>query len=331
MHSTKTPMSIGMERRTFLKTTAGLAGAAAVPSGWAQDKVTRIVLPFPAGGLNDVILRQLSITMAEALGRNIIVENRAGAAGLIGTRAVQHAPADGSTLLFHYIGLLGLPYTQKNANYDGMHDFSPIAMVADGPAYILVNSNVPARTFDEFLGWAKTVKGGVESATSGPGGGSHMWTLLLAKQAGIDLLPVPYKGGAEQSMALIQGDAKVMISNMSESLNAQVKTGKVRILAVASDQPMSITPDVPLAKDVVPGFVIAGWSGLFAPAATPASEIETISAAVRKAVAEPAYRQKCASLYLEAKYQGPAEFAKTMVETNAFWKRVVTELNISPQ
>ena len=297
----------------------------------AQEKLLRIVVPVPAGGNLDAILRPIASSIAKPLNRQVVVDNRPGAAGLIGTRAVQTATPDGSTLLYHYIGLAGLPFTQKGANYDAAKDFVPVAMLAEGPAYIVVNSNVPARTLSEFIAWAKTINNGVESATSGPGGGSHMWTLLLAKRAGIDLLPVPYKGGAEQAMALVQGDAKILISNMSEALNGQVKAGKLRILAVCSDQISPITPDVPIAKDTVPGFVIAGWMGLFAPAGTPANEISNIAAAVKRAVDEPGFREKCAGLYVDAHFEGPVEFTQTMIKTIEFWRRLVVDLSIAPQ
>ncbi len=317
-------------RRALLKAAAGVVAALGLPA-WSEDKTIRIVLPFPAGGILDVIVRFVAKGIAGPLNRPVFVDNRPGAAGVIGTHIVQAATPDGSTLLFQYIGLVGLPFTQKGANYDPIKDFAPIAIVAEGPAYIVVNGSVPATNLAEFIAWAKTVPNGVESATSGPGGGSHTWTLLLAKRAGINLLPVPYKGGAEQSMAIIQGDAKVLISNMSDSINAQVKAGKLRILAVCSERRSSITPDVPLARDTVPGFVIAGWEGLLAPAGTPAPVIDSIAAAVKQVVADPAYRANCLELFSEPRFEGPAEFAKTLVETTAFWKSVVNDLDITPQ
>jgi len=317
-------------RRRLLKAAAAAMAAFRLPA-WSEDKIMRIVLPFPAGGILDVIVRFVAKGIAGPLDRSVFVDNRPGAAGVIGTHIVQTAVPDGSTLLFQYIGLVGLPFTQKGANYDPIKDFAPIAIVAEGPAYIVINASVPAQNLAEFIAWAKTQPNGVESATSGPGGGSHTWTLLLAKRAGINLLPVPYKGGAEQSMAIIQGDAKVLISNMSDSINAQVKTGKLRILAVCSDSRSSITPEVPLAKDTVPGFVIAGWEGLFAPAGTPKATIDSIAAAVKQVVADPAYREKCLSLYSEPRFEGPAEFARSMIETTAFWKSVVSDLDITPQ
>ena len=322
-----------MQRRTLLKLGSTTAFASGGRAAWSQENsaLMRIVVPFPAGGIIDAMARLVASSMSESLKRLVIIDNRPGAAGLIGTRAVQIAPPDGVTLLFQYIGLVGLPFTQKGANYNPITDFSPVAMVAEGPAFLVVHHSIPARTVAEFIAYAKTIPSGSESATSGPGGGSHMWTLLFAKKAGINLIPVPYKGGSEQTRAVISGEAKVLISNMSEALNAQVKTGTLRLLAVASEQPSTLTPGLPTIHQTLPGFVVEGWNGLFAPAGTPTSVVDTISASVKKAVEQPAFGEKLSMMYVEARYAGPAEFSKIMVKTTEFWRQVVTDLEITPQ
>ncbi len=137
-------------RRALLKAAAGVVAALGLPA-WSEDKTIRIVLPFPAGGILDVIVRFVAKGIAGPLSRAVFVDNRPGAAGVIGTHIVQTATPDGSTLLFQYIGLVGLPFTQKGANYDPIKDFAPIAIVAEGPAYIVVNASVPATTLAEFI------------------------------------------------------------------------------------------------------------------------------------------------------------------------------------
>ena len=322
-----------MKRRTLLKLGSTLALATGAEAAWSQDSsaVLRIVVPFPAGGIIDAMARLLANAVAGTLNRSVIIDNRPGAAGLIGTRAVQLALPDGATLLFQYIGLVGLPFTQKGANYDPIKDFAPIAMVAEGPAFLVVHHDVPAKTVAEFIEYAKTIPGGIESATSGPGGGSHMWTMLFDKRAGINLIPVPYKGGAEQTRAVISGEAKVLISNMSEALSGQVKAGTVRLLAVASEQPSALAPGLPSIHQTLPGFVVEGWNGVFAPAGTPPAIVDTISAAIKKAVEQPAFAAKLSAMYVEAKYAGPVEFARIMGTTTEFWRKVVTDLEITPQ
>jgi tripartite-type tricarboxylate transporter receptor subunit TctC len=155
--------------------------------------------------------------------------------------------------------------------------------------------------------------------------------VLLSKRAGINLLPVPYKGNAEMTTAMITGETKVMISSATEPLNAQVKAGKLRILAVASDQRSPLTPDVPLASETVPGFVIAGWYGFIAAANTPAADVQALANAVRMALAEPGVKEKYANLYLEPRFMGPQEFAANIVSVNEFYKRLVADLQITPQ
>lgn len=230
-----------------------------------------------------------------------------------------------------YIAFVGLPYLQKSATYDPVKDFVPVAGVADGPAYVYLNANVPAKNMAEFIAWAKTQKNAVESATSGPGGGSHMWTLLLAKRAGINLLPVPYKGSSEMTTAVLMGDCKILIANASEALNAQVRAGKLRILGVTSDHPSALTPGVPVIADTVKDFVIQGWYGLIGPASMPPADVAAISAAVKTALAEPGVREKFEVMFMEPRYMSPPEFATAIGKTNAFYKRLVADIGVTPQ
>lgn len=325
---------LGLNRRCLLALAAAAALGSVAPGALAQERTTpiRIVVPFPAGGVSDVMTRQVGNAISRTLNRTVVVDNRPGAAGLIGYKAsLQPAPDNATVLVLTYIGFFGLPFTQKSATYDPHKEFVPVAMLADGPGVLFVNASVPARTLPEFIAWAKTQPQGVESATSGPGGGSHTWTTWLSKRAGINLLPVPYKGGAEMTTALITGEAKFMLSNTSEALNAQVKAGKVRIIAVSSDHPSGLLPGVPPASEVLPGFVVEGWYGLHAPANTPAQEVATISAAVKKALDEPSVRERLLAMYLEPRYAGPADFQAAGVKTTDFWKRITTDLNMTPQ
>ena len=323
-----------MKRRQLIQGgTAAFAAAILPPFARAEDsRVLRILLPFTAGGPIDVAARLISPSMSRTLGRPVIVDNRPGAAGLIATRALQSAPNDGSTnVMMTYIAFVGLPYLQKAATYDPLKDFVPVAGVADGPGYIYMNASVPARNMAEFIAWAKTQKNGVESATSGPGGGSHMWTLFLAKRTGTKLLPVPYKGSAEMTTAVLTGDCKILIANASEALNAQVRAGKLRILGVTSDRPSALTPGVPVVADTVKDFVIQGWYGLVGAASLPATDIAAISAAVQKALVEPGVREKFENMFMEPRYMAPTEFAGAIRKTDAFYKQLVADIGVTPQ
>jgi tripartite-type tricarboxylate transporter receptor subunit TctC len=275
--------------------------------------------------------RVVGNSVAKTLGRTVFVENRAGAAGLIGTRALQSAPTDGSTTLLHtFTGFAALPFSQKSANYDPVRDFLPVAAYAVGPAFLLVHSSVPARNVVELIAYVKSAPG-LETATSGPGGWSDIWSAAFAKRANIELLLVPYKGGSEMSTALISGEAKLILSAYNEVFNAHVKSGKLRVLAVTTEQPSSLLPGVPTLQETLPGFVVDGWFGFHAMPSLPAAEAAAISEAIRKAVAEPGVREKLAALYVEPRYQSQAEFARTMAATTEAWRHVTAELKIAPK
>ena len=323
-----------MKRRLLIQGAASALACGTVPrmASAQEGRVLRILLPFTAGGPIDVAARLIGPSMSRTLNRPVVVDNKPGAAGLIATKALQQSSSDGSTtVMMTYIAFVGLPYLQKSATYDPIKEFVPVAGVAEGPAYVFVNASVPARNMAEFIAWGKTQKNGVESATSGPGGGSHMWTLLLAKRTGVNLLPVPYKGSSEMSTAVLTGDCKILIANASEALNAQVRAGKLRILGVTSDKPSALTPGVPVIADTVKDFVIQGWYGLVAAAGMPAADVAAISAAVRTALAEPGVREKFEAMYMEPRYMSPAEFAVAISRTNDFYKRLVVDIGVTPQ
>ena len=327
---------LDLSRRSLLALGAGAATVSALSMACslatAQERVPlKVVVPFPAGGIADTAARLVGQSMATTLNRPVIIDNRPGAAGLIGTRAVQAAAPDGNTLLFQYIGLVGLPFTQKGANYDTLKDFVPVGMACDGPGFIVIHSSVPARSVEELVRYSKSQPAALEAATSGPGGGSQMWTEWFAKATGAKLLPVPYKGGSEMTIALTTGEAKVMISNLTEPLNQQIKQGKLRLLAVTSDQPSALAPGLPTVSQTIPGFDVASWWGFFAPAGTPPAIVDAQSAAIRKATEDASLRDKLLAMYLEPRYRGPAESVAAVQSTQAFWKKVVADLSITPQ
>jgi len=292
----------------------------------------RIVLPYSPGGIIDVLTRILTPSMSKTLNRTIIVENKPGAAGLVAVRAVQNARPDaGLTVMVQNISFIGMPYMQKIANYDPMKDFTPIAMMGEGPGFIYVHGSVPAKNIAEFIAWAKTQPNGVEAATAGAGGGGHTWTLLLAKKAGINLLAVPYKGGAEMTTALMTGEAKIMISTATEALNGQVRAGKLKLIGVTSDRPSALAPGVPVVADTVPGYVISGWLSFFGQANMAQEDVQSVSKAVQIALAEPGVKERFTGLFAEVRYEGPAELAVSMRKVDEFYQRLVADLGIVPQ
>jgi tripartite-type tricarboxylate transporter receptor subunit TctC len=297
----------------------------------AQNAPLKIFVPFTAGGTHDLMTRHLSMFMSKTLARTIVVENRGGAAGLVGLRAFQQASADGApVLLMTYTGFVALPFSQKGANYDPQKDFAPVAMFGNAPAFLIANGSVPARNLPEFIAWSRTIPAGVEAATSGPGGWSDIWTRMLAKRANMNLVRVPYKGISEMSLALLTGEAKVMLSAYSEAFHAQVQAGKLRVLGVTTEQPSPQLPGVAPLAATLPGFVVDGWFGFHASPTLAKDPLAAFSHAVKLAVAEPATREKFSSLYTDAVYEGPQEFARRIAATTREWRKVAAELQLTP-
>lgn len=315
-------------RRSF---TLALLNAAHLPA-WSQDRssVLRIVVPYAAGGQSDLLARVLAPSMSRSLGVNVIVENKTGAAALIGTRAVQSATPDGNTLLFHNSGIVALPLLTKGTGYDAVKDFAPVAMVGYGPNFLLVNGKVPAQTLPEFISWAKEQPNGIDAANAGLGSAGHLATQLFAKRTGIKIVHVAYKGVAETQNALLSGEVAMQLTSPTEVMTQQAKLGKVRILAVNAKARTSLAPEVPTISETVPGFHNDVWFGLLAPAGSPPQYIARISDAVRTALNEPEIRTRYLQNYMDPVHKDPQAFAATIGETLGVWKGIVAELGIQP-
>jgi tripartite-type tricarboxylate transporter receptor subunit TctC len=261
----------------------------------------------------------------------VIVDNKAGAAGLIATRYAQAATPDGDTLLFQNAGFVALPMLMKSANFDPVKDFDAVAMVGNGPSFLMVNESVPAKTMQEFLAYARSQPLGLECANSGINSTGHVAGMMLERQAGIKLVHVPYKGSAEVTRALLSGDVKMQISVTTDSLNPYIKNGKVRILAVATKERTSLAPDVPTIGEFLPGYAIGGWFGLLTAANTPLSKREEMSAAIKHALDDPIIRERFAALYMEVIYRGPREFTAIISESVDYFRKLVNELKLVAQ
>jgi tripartite-type tricarboxylate transporter receptor subunit TctC len=322
-----------MDRRKALQIlTTSLLSACAWPVV-AQDRqgLIRIVVPYAAGGQTDAMARLLAASIETTLGTRVIVDNRPGAAALIGTKYVQLAPPNGDTLLFHNSGLVSLPLLQKSATYDPLKDFDAVSMVGNGPCFLMVNESVPARTVPEFLAYARSVPQGIECANSGINSAGHICAMMLEKMADLKLLHVPFKGSAEVTMALISGEVKMQVSVTTDSLNPYIKSGKIRILGVATREKTSLEPNVPTIGEFVPGYAIDVWFGILAPAHTPLAKREMLSAAVKLALADPVLKERFAALYMDVIHRGPREFAEVIAESADSFKGIVRELQLTPQ
>ncbi|MGO4329237.1 tripartite tricarboxylate transporter substrate-binding protein [Cupriavidus sp. 2TAF22] len=308
---------------------AGAAGAqtSAPAAPDAVPPLVRLVVPFTAGASNDVIARGLAQGLARRLGTTVIVENRPGAAGVVGSNFVAKSPHDGSVLLLTSSTLLTAAATQPNSPYDPLTAFAPVAMVADGPMLLAVSSAMPARTPAEVLAAARAKPGSITYGSAGVGSLGQMATELMCVSSGVSMMHVPYKGASNALIDLAAGQIDVMISNYS-SLATLIKSGKVRPLAVTSHERNPAFPDLPPLGASVPGYVADIWVGVLAPAGTPAPLVERLNREIAAVATSDDLKATLAQDGARPSAASADVFGKRMKQELALWKRIATERKI---
>ena len=259
------------------------AGLTAAQTQTYPDRPVRVSVGFAAGSGPDIQARTVSLALGNSLGQQFYVENRLGANGTIAARAVAQSKPDGYSLLFSSSSIISTPYIYKSLGYDTLTDLRPIATVGqlDG-IFMLVDAKSPIKTVADFIALAK--KEVVAYGSPGVGNGLHLTTEIFAKKAGIKLQHIPYRGASEVMTALLGGSVQMMFVTPPSSI-ALIKEGRVRPLAFTGTKPFPVTPEVPLMKDLVPGYELQGsWGMFFAPGKTPDAIVEQLNAEIRKAL-----------------------------------------------
>ncbi|MDH5535703.1 MAG: tripartite tricarboxylate transporter substrate binding protein [Betaproteobacteria bacterium] len=297
------------------------AFATAAPAQTYPTKPVRVIAPFPAGGTSDMVARILGAKLTEAWGQQIVVENRAGVAGSLGSAALAKSPPDGYSLLVGNTGPVAINVSMyKNVGYDPVKDFAPITLAVGGPQIVVVHPSVPARTFKEFMALVKSHKDRLNYGSSGPGSVSHLSAEMFKKLTKLDMVHIPYKGSALITPALIGGHVDVVFSDLPVML-PHVKAGKVRALAVTGDKPTPLVPGVPtVAESGVPGLVFISWWGVLAPTGTPEPIISRLNAEIGRILALNDVKERFAGLGVDTIPSTPqafASFIKTEVEKYA--------------
>jgi tripartite-type tricarboxylate transporter receptor subunit TctC len=289
-------------------------------------KPLRLIVPFSAGGSSDVLARGVAKQLGEQMGEPVVVENRAGAGGMIALESVAKAPADGYTLLFGTIGSNGIgPALYKNLAFDPVKDLAPVSSLHTLPNVLLVNAAVPAKSVAALIALAKVRPGELTFASAGSGSASHLSGVLLKSATGIDILHVPYKGGGTAMPDVLSGQVSMMIETATGALSA-IRSGKVRALAVTTAQRWPSLPDVPTMIEAgVPGFVITSWTGLFVPAATPAPIVGRLNSELVSAARDPGYVKTMTALGVQAISSTPQEFGAFVESEVAKWGRAIRE------
>jgi tripartite-type tricarboxylate transporter receptor subunit TctC len=296
------------------------AAAQAYPS-----KPVRIVVGFAAGGSIDIVARRLAPKLSEALGQQFIVDNRAGAGSVIGTDYVAKSAADGYTLLLSGVtGLAAGASVFRKLPYDTRRDFAPIVLVLQNPGVLLVHPSVPARSVREFLALLKSRPGRLNYASSGAGGGQHLAAELLIMITGIDMVHVPYKGGAPALVDLVAGQVDIMIDTIPSAATQYVEAGKLRALAVTSPRRTSALPDVPTMIEAgLTNYEFRTWMGLAAPARTPKEILARLNAATNAALAGGDFRAWLDGLGVEVAGGTPERFQAFLESEIDLYARIV--------
>jgi tripartite-type tricarboxylate transporter receptor subunit TctC len=305
----------------LLALTAALASAQSYPT-----KPIRIVVPFPPGGATDILARDVAQKLTEAWGQQVIVDNRPGAGGNIGSELVARSAPDGYTLEMGTVGTHAINASlYAKMPYDHLKDFVPVILVAGVPNVLVVNSALPVNSVAELIAYAKANPGKLNFASSGSGTSIHLSAELFKVMAGVQMTHIPYKGSAPALQDLLGGQVQLMFDNLPPSL-PQIKAGKLRALAVTTATRAPALPDVPtVAEAGLPGFESSSWFGLLAPAGTPPAIVVKLNAEVAKWLATPDAKERLAKQGANAVGGSPEDFEKHIAAETVKWAKVVKD------
>jgi tripartite-type tricarboxylate transporter receptor subunit TctC len=304
-----------------------LAAAACGTAAGAQDYPTRpitLVVPYAAGGGNDVMARIVAEKMSRTLGQQIVIENKGGAGGSIATRQVAKSPPDGYTLGLGGTGTHAInPTLYPNVGYDPRKDFVPVGLIATSPLVVLVNTQIDAKTIPELIALAQREPGRLNYASAGIGSGIHLGAELFATMAGIRLTHIPYKGSSPALTDLIGGHVAIYFSSLPPAI-ALIRDGKVRALAVTGPTRSPLLPDLPTVAEVaLPGYEAVLHYGIVAPAGTPRPIVDKLNAALQAALAEPEVRERIIADGAEPLAGTPEDYAADIDREETKWSKVV--------
>ena len=323
-----------LPRRSFLHLTASAAALPAVSRvAWAQTYPTRpvrIIVGFPAGGAADIGARLVGQYLSDRFGQPFVIENRPGAGGNIGTEAVVRAPPDGYTLLIVNPPQAINASLYDKLNFNFLRDIAPVASIYRQPYVLEANLSVPVKTVPELIAYAKANPGKLNMASSGIGSGPHVTGELFKMMAGVDMVHVPYRGGAPALTDLIGGQVQIMFDPMTSSIE-HIRAGKVRPLAVTTATRSEVLPDLPSVGDFVPGYEASSWSGVGAPRNTPVDIVERLNKEITAGLADPKLKARIADFGGTPFALSPSDFGKFIADETEKWGKVIRAANIKPQ
>lgn len=310
--------------------TIGVAHAQTAPA--TQDYPTRpikLIVPFPAGGATDIVSRAVAQHLGTELGQSVVVDNRAGAAGVIGSEAAARSPADGYTLVLttsstHTIG----PLLNKNIPYSTTKDFTPIIYLASSPQVVIVPLSSPAKSMQELIDYIRKNPGKLNFGSAGTGGIPHLSSERFLSMTGLKMTHVPYKGTALAMPDLMAGRLDMMFDSIASAL-PHIRDGKVRALAVTSPTRTPVAPDLPPLSETVPGYESLTWFGVFGPANLPPTVVTKLNEALNKTLKNQALQEQLAKNGFEPAGGSPSTLSDKMVKETAIWKKVIEDGKIT--
>ena len=310
----------------FLVTLAGTLPACAQEY---PRKAIRLIVPFAPGGGNDTVARAIAQSAGTSLGQPVVVDNRAGAGGMLGAELAARAPPDGYTLFLGGVGSHAInPNLHAKLPYDPVKDFAPITLIASAPSVLVVNPSLPARTLAEFTALAKASPGRINYASNGNGSSAQLAAVLYESMAGVQMVHVPYKGLAPALVDLLAGEVQAMFSSVV-AIVPNIKAGRLRALAVTGKRRAALLPEVPtLDESGVPGYEAGSWYGILAPAGTPQAVVAKLHEAIVRALAQPEVRERLVSEGAEVIGSTPEAFAAHITAELARMGKLIRDAGI---
>lgn len=292
------------------------------------ERLIRMIVPYPAGGSTDILARAIQQPMSEVLGKPIVIENKPGAGGIIGTTEAARSAPDGYTIAFGNLGPNAINASlYKSLPYDPVRDFAPISVVAEVPFILVATPALPVSSVGDLVALARKDPGALTFASVGLGSASHVTGELFKRQAGIDMRHVPYRGGAPAVNDIIAGHVSLLFATPLES-TAHIQDGRMRVLGVSPKNRTTMFPNAPTIAETLPGFEVSVWFGVLAPAGTPPEVVGRLNDAVQRAVASRDVQDKLQKLGVEPKSTSPAAFAAIIRSDVERWGKVVEEAGI---
>ncbi|WP_424138295.1 Bug family tripartite tricarboxylate transporter substrate binding protein [Roseomonas chloroacetimidivorans] len=324
---TSAPCRLALARRKVLAALLAAPGLATAQE--PSSKPIRIIVPYAPGGTTDLLARILADHLGRVLGTAVVIENRSGAGGMLGTEIVARAPADGQTLLFANTGpIIFNPLLYAKLSYDPVADFAPVARVAEFPLFLVIPTSIPADTLPKFLDWARQRPGKVSFGSVSTGSVAHLAGEMLNRAAGLDLQHVPYRGGSQALTDLIAGNTQLFFSTGLEA-RPHVEAGRIRVLATTAHSRMQTTPDVPTFRELgMPTLDFASWFGLMLPRATPLSVRDRLAAAVRGIMAQSEVSRAILDVSAIPVVETPEAFERVLEKERRRWAPIVSAAGV---